>query len=73
MNMPSPRKLYPTVGTDEEWAFVVPSLTLMTQDAPQRTYALREVSQQTQRLIKTGVFDAMVQDLCALLKGEGTG
>ena len=45
----------------------------MTQDAPQRTYALREVSQQTQRLIKTGVFDAMVKDLCALLKGEGMG
>ena len=37
------RKPYPTDVRDEEWAFVAPYLTLMTTDAPQRRYALREV------------------------------
>ena len=31
-----PRKPYPTDVSDEEWAFVAPSLTLMSEDAPQR-------------------------------------
>jgi transposase len=30
-------------GEDGEWAFVAPYLTLMTEDAPQREYSLREV------------------------------
>jgi transposase len=37
------RKAYPSDVSDEEWAFVAPYLTLMTEEAPQRTYALREV------------------------------
>ena len=37
------RKVYPTDVTDEEWEFVVFYLTLMKEDAPQRTYALRDV------------------------------
>ena len=37
------RKAYPTDVTDAEWALVAPYLTLMTQDAPQRAYPLREV------------------------------
>ena len=37
------RKPYPSDVTDEEWDFVVPYLTLMTEDAPQREHALREV------------------------------
>ena len=36
------RKPYPRDVSDDEWAFVDPSLTLMTADAPQRTYSLRE-------------------------------
>jgi transposase len=36
------RKPYPTDVSDEEWAFVAPYLTLMTEDAPQREHALRE-------------------------------
>ena len=39
----SDRKPYPSDVTDDEWAFVAPYLTLMTQDAPQRDYPLREV------------------------------
>jgi transposase len=37
------RKPYPSDVTDEEWAFVVPYLTLMREDAPQREHSLREV------------------------------
>ncbi len=38
-----PRKAYPSDVSDDEWAFVAPYLTLMTEDAPQRDYSLREV------------------------------
>ena len=37
------RKPYPTDVSDEEWAFVAPYLTLMTEEAPQRDHSLREV------------------------------
>ncbi|MER3435465.1 MAG: IS5/IS1182 family transposase [Leptolyngbya sp. ERB_1_1] len=37
------RKPYPTDVSDEEWGFVAPYLTLMTEDAPQREHSLREV------------------------------
>jgi transposase len=38
-----PRKAYPTDVSDEEWAFVLPYLSLMRLDAPQRHHDLREV------------------------------
>lgn len=89
------RKAYPSDVSDDEWAFVAPYLTLMTEEAPQRDHALREVFnglryivrtgmqwrylpndlppwytvyQQTQRWLKAGVFEAMVQDLRLLLR-----
>ena len=89
------RQAYPTDVSDDEWAFVVPYLTLMTEEAPQRDHSLREVFnglrwlvragaawrlrphdvppwhtgyQQSQRWLKAGVFDAMVDDLRALLR-----
>jgi transposase len=37
------RKPYPTDVSDEEWSFAAPYLTLMTEDAPQRRYELREM------------------------------
>src|SRR5437868_13426961 len=37
------RKAYPSDVSDEQWAFVVPYLTLITEDAPQRVHDLREV------------------------------
>ena len=37
------RKAYPSDVTDEEWALVAPYLTLMAEDAPQRTHSPREV------------------------------
>ncbi len=37
------RPPYPTDVSDDEWAFVAPYLTLLPEDAGQRTYSLREV------------------------------
>lgn len=89
------RKAYPSDVSDDEWAFVAPYLTLITEDAPQRVYPLREVFnglryiaragapwrmmpndlppwhvvyQQTQRWLRAGVFQAMVDDLRAILR-----
>jgi transposase len=48
------RKPYPTDVTDEEWAFVAPSLTLMDPEAPQRRYPLREVFDALRWIVRTG-------------------
>src|SRR5438128_1009168 len=89
------RKPYPSDVSDDEWSFVAPYLTLMTEDAPQREHDLREVFnglrwivrtgaqwrmmphdlppwaavyQQTQRWLKAGCFEAIVDDLRAVLR-----
>jgi len=49
-----PRKPYPTDVTDDEWAFVAPYLTLMTEDAPQRRHDLREVFNALRWIVRTG-------------------
>ncbi len=93
--MSTPRKSYPSDVTDDEWAFVAPYLTLMTQHAPQRHHDLREVFnalrwlvrtgaqwrylphdfprweavyQQAQRWLAAGCFEAIVDDLRAMLR-----
>src|SRR5579883_330133 len=48
------RKPYPTDVSDEEWAFVAPYLTLMSPDAPQRTYDLREVFNALRWIVRAG-------------------
>ena|ERR1700722_13898618 len=48
------RKPYPSDVTDEEWDFVVPYLTLMTEDAPQREHDLREVFNGMRWIVRTG-------------------
>lgn len=50
----STRKPYPSDVSDEEWAFVAPYLSLMTQDAPQREHSLREVFNGLRFLVRTG-------------------
>jgi transposase len=40
--------------TDEEWALVAPYLTLMTQDAPQRSHSLREVFNGLRWIVRAG-------------------
>ena len=89
------RKPYPSDVSDAEWELVAPYLTLMTEDAPQREYPLREVFnglrwmvrsgatwrmmpndlppwnvvyQQMQRWIKAQVFEAISNDLRAVLR-----
>ena len=51
---PVVRKPYPSDVSDDEWAFVAPYLTLMTGDAPQRKYSLREVFNGLRYIVKTG-------------------
>lgn len=48
------RKPYPSDVTDEEWALVVPYLTLMTEEAPQRKHDLRELFNGLRYVIRTG-------------------
>jgi transposase len=48
------RKAYPSDVSDEEWAFVAPYLTLMTEDAPQRDHDLREVFNGLRWIVRTG-------------------
>jgi transposase len=48
------RKAYPSDVSDEEWALVSPYLTLMTEDAPQRDYPLREVFNGLRWIVRTG-------------------
>ena len=89
------RKPYPTDVSDGERSLVVPYLTLMTQVAPQRDHALRElfnaqptvirfgiawrarpndvppwaaVHSQSRRWLAAGCFEALAQDLRALLR-----
>ena len=50
----STRKPYPSDVSDDEWAFVAPYLTLMTQDAPQRDHPLREVFNGARWMVRTG-------------------
>lgn len=50
----SNRKPYPSDVSDEEWAFVVPYLTLVREDAPQRTHHLREVFNALRWIVRAG-------------------
>lgn len=93
--MKSARKPYPSDVSDEEWALVAPYLTLLTKDARQRDYPLRDVFnglryiirsgaqwrlmphdlppwaavyQQAQRWLAHGCFEALIDDLRAVLR-----
>lgn len=48
------RKAYPSDVSGDEWAFVAPYLTLMTEEAPQRVYPLREVFNGLRWIIRAG-------------------
>jgi transposase len=51
---PLTRQAYPSDVSDEEWAFVLPYLTLCREDAPQRRYELREVFNAVRWMIRAG-------------------
>ncbi len=48
------RKPYPSDASDDEWVFVVPYLTLMREDAPQRKHPLRELFNAMRWIVRTG-------------------
>ena len=52
--MSSPRKPYPSDVTDAEREYLLPYLTLMREDVPQREYALRELFNALRYVVKTG-------------------
>ena len=49
------RKPYPSDISDDEWSLVVPYLTLMVQDAPQRQHSLRELFNALRYVIRYGI------------------
>jgi transposase len=55
-----PRRVYPIDVSDDEWAFVVPYLTLMTEDAPQRDHSLREVFNGLRWVVRAGAAWRMI-------------
>jgi len=52
--MKTTRKAYPTDVSDAEWEFLLPYLSLMRQDAPQRVHDLREIFNGLRYVVKTG-------------------
>jgi transposase len=52
--MSTTRKLYPSDVSDGEWEFLLPYLSLMREDAPQRAYPLRELFNALRYVVKTG-------------------
>jgi transposase len=48
------RNPYPSDVYDDEWAFVAPYLTLVTEDAPHRDHSLREVFNALRWLVRAG-------------------
>lgn len=58
------QKAYPSDVSDKEWALVAPSLTLMTEEAPQRVHNLREVFNGLRWIIRAGAsWQMMPHDL----------
>jgi transposase len=52
--MNTTRKSYPSDVSDAEWEFLLPYLTLMREDAPQRSSDMREVFNALRYVVKTG-------------------
>ena len=48
------RRAYPSDVSDEEWALVAPYVTVMSETAPQRRYAVREVFNGLRWLVRAG-------------------
>src|ERR1700742_419001 len=58
------RKRYPSDVSDDEWPLIVPYLTLMSEDAPQREYPLRELFNALRYVVRYGIaWRAMPNDL----------
>src|SRR6201986_1028848 len=58
------RKPYPSDVSDDEWSLVVPYLTLMIEEAPQRDHSLRELFNGLRYVVRYGIaWRAMPNDL----------
>jgi transposase len=58
------RKPYPSDVSDDEWSLVVPYLTLVREDAPQRQHPLRELFNALRYVVRYGIaWRAMPNDL----------
>ena len=55
------RKAYRSDISDEERGFVAPYLTLMTEEAPQRDFSLRDVFNGLRWLVSAGASWPMIQ------------
>lgn len=55
LRMKEKRSSYPSDVSDEEWAFCARYLTLMSEEAPQRNYPLREVFNALRYQIRAGL------------------
>jgi len=51
----APKKRYPSDVDDAEWQFVLPYLALISPDAKQRKYDLREVFNAVRYVVRTGI------------------
>jgi transposase len=49
------KSAYPSDVTDEQWEFLLPDLTLMKEDAPQREHSLRDLFDAIRYVVRTGV------------------
>lgn len=52
---PKPKKRYPSDVEDDEWQFVLPYLSLIAPDSPQRKHELREVFNALRYVVRTGI------------------
>src|SRR5262249_438841 len=52
--MNTTRKSYPSDVSDAEWEFLLPYLSLMREDAPQREYPLRDLFNAIRYVVRTG-------------------
>ena len=68
MGMTKERKSYPSDVSDEEWALCAPYLTLMKEDAPQRTHALRALFNGLRWFVRAGCFASLAEDMRVLLR-----
>jgi len=58
------RKPCPSAVRDEEWAFVAPSLTLLTEEAPQRAPSLRAVCNGLRWLLRAAPLGGCCPTIC---------
>ena len=58
------RRPYPSDVSDDEWSLVVPYLTLVREDAPQRQHPLRDLFNSLRYVVHYGIaWHAMPNDL----------